>query len=277
MQAETSTTLLRPQQIAEGREELSRLDGILNAPPHIRARISDPRMMRKRRDSLKSELDRFTPRAYARDEVDGAIKELANLEDDIRRGMPSSVEMRRNPPGAVQKHMEWDKKAKAKVLRMKHIGLRLDAGGDLPSNIGYAGEIGNVERLRPLESVRDLPMDGAQIAKTRDFHIGRDGANQVILSDAEIKAVGELDSELASSLALLPADKRAAVKAIVAKLLEPDTKPQVKDRPELKVKRARAMSDYRREKTLANKNGIKTFGRRREEIQADLAARGLAI
>lgn len=260
-----TTNLLKPNQVTELREELAQIEQTLNAPPHIRARISDPRAMQKRRKALRDQLDRFTPRPYRKDELDARIDEMNDLSDFIATGMPSSAEMRRNPAGAVGKHMSWEKRTERAVARYKHVGLRLLATGAVPDHLKHGSDVASVERLRALDTPNDL-QDGAQIPKTTDYHFGHDVGNSVVFSDDEIEAATALDPEIAGQLALLDNDQRAAVKRQIAEMLAGPAAPQEENKP--------SYTDITR---AANKHGIKTFGRKKDEILADLKAAGAEV
>lgn len=270
-----TTNLLRPNQISDAQEELARLDAMVNAPPHLKSRISDPQELRKRQRNLKSELEKYTPRAYAPNERDAAVREFEALEDTIREGMPSSEEMRRNPPGAVGKNISWQKRSGKAVQRYKHIALRLLAGGDVPENLRHAGDIANIERLRPLTTSNQLVMDGAQIPKRTDFHIGTDPASAVIFSDADIALLNQASPELAGQLALLPAETRGHIKASIKEVLAKAMAATVAIAPVPAPKRRPGDSDYNRMKKKAAKAGIKTFGVKQAELKAAMEAQGV--
>jgi hypothetical protein len=263
-----TTNLLKPTQVAEAKEELAGIEATLNAPPHIRSRISDPRQMQKRRQALRGELEQYTPRAYSKSELDAAIKEFNGLADFIREGMPSSVTMRRNPPGAVGSQISWEKRTEKAVLRYKHIALRLLATGAVPDNLKHGNDIGSVERLRPLEDSTDPSMEGAQIPKTTDYHFGADVANSVLFNDAEIAAANELDPEIAGALAIMDSDQRAILKKHIQELL---------NQPGAEPTNAERMASWNNITRAASKAGIKTFGRKREEVLADLTAAGISV
>lgn len=272
--ASDTTNLLRPHQVVEAKEELQQLTATLNAPPHVRSRISDIGQMRQRRDNLSKELEKFTPRAFGTDERDTAIREFRNLESSIRQGMPSSEEMRRNPPGAVGKQIAWDKAKRGDVLRYKNLALRLQAGGDLPPDMKYEADIANIERLRPLTTERQLSMDGAQIPKVTDIHIGADPVGTVLFSDEEEAALADLNPDVAGSLAVLGNDDRAAIKAILARAMSaPETAPaaaEVKaEKPELQNLTFGEMQ------SLAKQNGMSVFGASKSALITWLRARHL--
>jgi hypothetical protein len=254
-----TTNLMKPNQVQEAKEELAHIDATLNAPPHVRARISDPRAMQKRRRALREQLDRYTPRPYARSELDAAIKEFNRLADEIHRDMPSSAEMRRNPAGAVGKHMSWEKRNETNIPCYKHIGLRLLATGAVPDSLKHGGDITNVERLRPLDTPNDL-VDGAQIPKTTDYHFGAEVATSVLFSDEELKAADELDPDIAGALAVMDNEQRAILKRHIQEMLNPVPAASLETASFAEVTRA------------AGRVGVKTFGRKREDIVADLKA-----
>lgn len=268
-----TTNLLRPHQVVEAKEELAQISATLNAPPHIRSRISDPGQMRMRRDNLSRELEKSTPRPFGVDERDAAVREFHQLEDSIREGMPSSEEMRRNPPGAVGKQISWNNAKQAKVMRYKHVALRLHAGGDLPADMKFEGDIANIERLRPLTTPGQLGMDGAQIPKTTDYHLG--SANSVTLSEAEIAAIQQLDPALAKSLALLTPGQREAVKEVIQRVLGDGGSVLTPATPAADAIPTAKSLGYNGMKKLAAKNGIKTFGIKTDDLVASLKAAGL--
>lgn len=214
-----TTDLLRPNQVSEMREEIATLENMLNAPPHIKAQITDRGMMRKRCDRLKKDMEKYTPRAYSEGERDAAVKEFEGLSEAIQSGMPSSEEMRRNPPGAVGKQIDWQKRTKKAVARYKHIAMRLLAGGDTPARLKYAGDAANIELLRPLRTSHDVAMDGAQIPQKTGYHIGADPVGAVVFSDAEVAALRSVRPELADSLAVLDNEKRSAIKDALTRAL----------------------------------------------------------
>jgi hypothetical protein len=221
-EADDTTDLLRPNQIADAREELSRLNEMLNAPPHIRSRISDPGELRKRTRNLTAELEKYSPRPYSASEKDAALREFVEVSAQIQDGMPSSEEMRRNPPGAVGKQIAWQARTKKAVQRFKHIALRLMAGGDVPDSLRNTGDVANIERLRPLKTVNQLAMDGAQIAKKSDIHIGDDPAGTVLFSEAEMALLGEIAPAVVGALGVMDNATRAGIKDMLARAMPAD-------------------------------------------------------
>lgn len=275
---ESTATLYRPHQVEEARDELKRLEGTLDAPPHIRARISDVGEMRRRRDNVRRELAQLTPQAYSANEKDGAVKEYDRLEGEIAVGMLSQEELRRNPPGAVQKHMAWEKRNIKKIMRLKHLGSRLAAGGDLPARVEWEAGATNIERFRPHTTFSQLPMDHAQIPKTRDIHFGDNIAHAVPFTDEEIEIITKTSPLLAAKLALLPVEMRAAIKDLIPKLKK-EFRPvsRAEDGEATVSERRRKLQEhpFTRARLAAQKAGIKTFGRKRIEVINELKDKGI--
>jgi len=99
---------------------------------------------------------------------DQAKKRILELEGKMKNGMLSHEEMRRNPPGAVDQNIWWEKQNKRRVNEWKNLQLALNAG--IPDD--QARDLVNVERLRP--RVSHLNMAGAQIPATTAFSFPSD-------------------------------------------------------------------------------------------------------
>lgn len=272
MQQQVTTNLLRETQVRECREELSRLDGMLNAPPHIRSRV-DVQEAHRRRGRLRRELEAQTPQPYDAREKDAAVRRFHQLGEEIKVGMPSSEVMRRNPPGAVQQHQAWERRNKKKVLERKHIGLRLHATGDLDPVLGEAAI--NIELLRDHSTGRDLAMDGAQIPKTSDFHFGAPRPESVVLSDEQISTLQEVDPELAGQLALMDSETRGKVKAILQKFIAESAEPATPEKPKRVLHPAmQRMTNLR---SLCKANGINSHKMKADDMAAALRAKGIEV
>lgn len=273
--------LLRPTQVRESQEELSRIDAMLNAPPHIRSKISDPRAMASRRHRLKAELEEFTPKPYSTAEKDKAIADFHRLGEEIKVGMPSDEVMRRNPPGAVQQHQAWERRNKAKVLARKHIGLRLATSGDLDDTLGDAAI--NVELLRKRATYHDLPLDGAQIPRTTDYHMPA-MPDSVVLNDADIELLKTIAPNVANALGTLPAEMRSEVKALLAKYRTESVEPAPAAVPAAAPTPAKAkgalnpaMQRVANLRVLCKKHGINSFRMNVEMMTAALKEKGVEV
>lgn len=143
------TNLLRPNQIDEMRGERESLSAALQNP-HVQDKGTVVRQLRK----LEHQLETQTPRPYQGKEIDAAVVREKELREQLLVGMPSQEEMRKSPPGAVGKHMDWEKRNKRKLMEWKAIQLRLNHESKDP-------DIANFERFRPTRST--LNMDNAHI------------------------------------------------------------------------------------------------------------------
>lgn len=142
-------TLLRPHQREEMQSEKSALENKLKNP-YIQDKGAVGSQLRK----LNKQLETQTPVPYKSDEIDAKVKREKELREDLLNGMPSQEEMRKAPPGAIGKHMTWEKSKKAKLMEWKETQLRLNPESDDP-------DIANFERYRPTTS--SLNMANAQI------------------------------------------------------------------------------------------------------------------
>ena len=140
--------LLRPNQVADSKLEEQMLVERLKQPDVDRGAVSG--QLRRLRDQLETQ----TPQEVTGKAEDAMVKETDGLLEKILIGMPSQEEMRKSPPGAVDKHMKWERRNKENITRWKNNRLRLNAGSE-------ETEIANLERFRPRAST--LSMDNAQI------------------------------------------------------------------------------------------------------------------
>lgn len=137
-------TLLRPHQVNEMLSDKENLQHQLNNPL-----IKDKGMVTTQLRKLNHQLETQTPKPYVGKEVDSAVQESERLKEELLQGMPSQEEMRKSPPGAVDKHRTWEKRNKAKLLKWKEIQLRLNAGSD-------ENDVANFERYRPIGSTLNM-------------------------------------------------------------------------------------------------------------------------
>ena len=132
--------LLRPAAVYELGEEIGRLERTLTGSH--RGAIQDPSAMQKQIRNMKRNLAEKAPQPYEADAIDTAAQRAAILREKISEGMLSRVDMRRNPVGAVDRHIKWERANKGRIKEYKHIMLRLNAGTD-------ERDVANIEKLRP--------------------------------------------------------------------------------------------------------------------------------
>jgi len=205
---ERTAPLLKQSQLQEMGQERDRLKQTLHAPPHLRNAIQDASTMFGVLKRLESSLERDTPREYAGAELDKAVRREKELREKIMKGMPTSEEMRRNPPGALDKHMQWEARNKADIGEWKNIRRRMMASGAVESSVSDAS-VANVEMLRP-SGGHQLSMDGAQIPVAKTYY-GLGGRSSTF-TDEELVLLEKVAPRLKEMIALLSADQRDEIK-----------------------------------------------------------------
>lgn len=132
--------LLRPHQVMELTEEANRIDRMLVG--EHRGAVQDANALRKASKRIRKAVDAAAPQPYEGAEKDKMAVRASVLRDKIQEGMLSRVEMRRNPVGAVDRHLAWEKANKGRILEYKHIMLRLNSGTE-------ERNVANIEKFRP--------------------------------------------------------------------------------------------------------------------------------
>lgn len=219
MQPQTANNapLLRPSQVEDFKAEIKRIEEIENAPPFVRNQISDfPRMVGYKRD-LARKLDAEAPRPLRADEMDVSIERERELRQAmIDDGMPTQAEMRRNPPGAVDKQRRWEARNKTRVKEWKNLRLRLAASGALSDCLPDSTDAASIERFRPSHHSGEMNLDVAQI--TGKTFLMPERPNSVVLTDEEIELIRQASPEVADKLALMSGEARAQIKEAVQRI-----------------------------------------------------------
>lgn len=215
---ETNTNHLRFDQLRQKAAQAKDLEAHLNPPRGMERvlQLGNVPAARARLRALKRSLDAGAPQPYAPTERDQAVARRRELEDEIRRGMPTSVEMRRNLPDSVRKHSAWEKRAKAAVWEWKAIGRRLHATEAGNGDMEPSGYEQSVETLRPIGS-EHVDTAGAQIPG-RSFMLPATTVPATVLSDDELAWLGANEPAVAMQLVALDNTQRAELKAIIASM-----------------------------------------------------------
>lgn len=206
------TNLLREHQVKDLQQERDSLTRAMNNP-HIQDKGVVARQLRNANHRLQT----LTPRPFEGSEVDSAAKREKKLREEMILGMPSKEEMRKAPPGAVGKHMEWEKRNKLKLQEWKNIRLRINSGSDDP-------DVANFERYRPDSS--SLNMHNAQI-QGKQYH---GGSSSVVLSDDELQTLQEINPELRDQVPSMSPEERAEVKAKVSYKMSDENRAKARER-----------------------------------------------
>ena len=175
----TIQNLLRPHQVDDIKNERIVLGKNL-ASPHITDKASVSRQLRQ----IDHQLQTQTPKPFEAKELDDAVKREAKLREEMLQGMPSQEEMRKSPPGAVDKHRMWEKRNKTKLMEWKNIMLRLNHDSE-------ERDVANFEKHRPASST--LNMDNAIIQGKSFYFPPGDIQAKNVMSDEDKEQLGLKD------------------------------------------------------------------------------------
>lgn len=191
--------LLRPRQVEEAKSEIKSREDMLKSP-HIEDKGEVMKQLRRMRKTFEEQV----PHHPTSGEEEGRmVARSRELLAEIIPAMCSQEEMRKAPPGAVDKFMmgENSPAIKRKILEWKNLQLRLKPG---------EREAANLERYRPVTNT--LNMDNAFIPG-KQYHLPPVGAAMpVTFNEEQIAAIRALDPALADMLGSLGNAERALVK-----------------------------------------------------------------
>lgn len=210
---ERTAPYLKPSQVEARQEERKHFADMLNAPPHLRRAIQDPAQMMRTLKGIETSLNNDSPKEYATGDKDTIVKREKELLAKITADMPTQAEMRRNPPGALDKHIMWEQRHEGDIAEWKNIRRRMLASGMLPDSLSERSA-SNYEMYRPAGGSGELNMDNAQIPQTRTFY-GL-GGRSTPFTDDELSVLKILAPGIYDKVALMSADQRDEVKAAIA-------------------------------------------------------------
>jgi len=211
----STANLLHPRQVTELKESKERLGGMLSAPPYIRDQLADGGAgVQKQIKGIDKMLEQ-APVPIPPDQIDTAVKTEAELREGWLEGMPTQAEMRRNPPGATDKNMAWQKNTKTKVAQWKNIRRRLHASGISEHRLADEGDVSNIEMFRPRGGSGEMNMDNAQI-EGKNCRLPPPGAGPVaIMNEKDAGILAEINPELLAAMGTLTNEQRAGVLEMV--------------------------------------------------------------
>lgn len=200
---------LRPTLLAQLHDEAKNIDEMLQ---HDRSAFEDVGAARRRRQVIQQQIDAGTPPDTNPEQRSIIAKTERQLRREMMDGMPSQEEMRRNPRGAVSKHLDWERRNKAKLEVWRNCTYTLMKGAT-------NDDIGSFERFRPRTST--LGMHDAAIPKTREMSFPSEQfkANYDLI-DWEKERDLMLDDGL-DPLAEPPEDRAETLIAELAETVEP--------------------------------------------------------
>ena len=195
--------LLRNDQVEEMLGEKESLTKKLNNPS-----IQDKGTVSEQLRRLNTQLETQRPKEYRSDEIDAAVKREEQLRSEFTKDMLSQEEMRKNPSGAVGRHLKWERENGAKIEEWQNIRRRLYVGSDDP-------DIASIERYRPVTST--MSMHDVQIPGKLMFMPPPGVGPATVFSDEQIEMLRTLDPELADKIAMLTNVQRMEVKEVISK------------------------------------------------------------
>lgn len=199
-QAQKVESYLRPGQVQELENEKSR---ITHALKNNKDQIQDVADARKQVRKIDRMLDEQAAPEITGEALDAAVARRDELQAEILKGMPSHEEMRKCPPGAVNKHITWEKRNKDAINEWKNLQLQINRGTD-------DADIANIETLRPSKST--LNMHNSIVEGSTMIGIDT-AAPTTVLTSEDLKLIKErAPAEVSGKLCLMDAEQRAIVK-----------------------------------------------------------------
>lgn len=203
----TKVNYLRPQQERELEHNVAQLEKSIADPQVAKASGVDMGALQQQLRNEKHMLESQRAPTVSGEDLDNLVKTEVRLREELLVGMPSQEEMRRNPPGAVGKHMGWEKRNKLKLIAWKNAQLILNKGTDDP-------DVANFERFRP--TVSTLNIDNAAIPKTTHYHFPDKIEAKNVMSDDDRDAL-LAENERLKALLKEQEDKKEAQRQRMAK------------------------------------------------------------
>lgn len=190
--------LLRNDQVVEMDDEVRVLEKKM-VNPHIEDKGAVAEQLRR----IKTQLETQRPRPYSSAEVDFAMRREAELRAEISQGMLSHEEMRKCPPGAVDRHLKWERANIKKIEEWQNIKRRMHCGDD-------SNESASIEQFRP--TANSMNLDNALIQGKQFFLPPLGAALPVTFSNEQLAVLRSLNPGLADMLGTLSNVDRAQVK-----------------------------------------------------------------
>jgi len=200
---EQTKPFLNHKQESELREDKKMLEKMLspNAPAHVKGAIQDVPEMHRQLRATNQQLKDDSAQAYPVEKIDAAIARENELRKKFTAGMPTQSEMRRNPPGAVDKHIQWEDRNKKAILEWKNICRRLQASDvDMGGNRSCA----NIEKYRTFGGVNEGNLEGGQINPTQ-YYLPPEIEIKNVMSDEDKIARGITPDDMKAVIAQMEA------------------------------------------------------------------------
>jgi hypothetical protein len=129
----------------EDREtQVNRMKAQLRQPAWVNDALggNSPQTLAKGIRAIEDDLEENSPPQLSAPTRDALLKRQRELREKIKDGMLTHEEMRRNPPGAVDRHRRWEKQNTDRILEYKNVCRALEPDSD-------AKDLASVEVFRP--------------------------------------------------------------------------------------------------------------------------------
>ena len=134
---------MTPQQRERIKEDIAHMKAAVQT-----GRLQFTQHMKEQIRRQEAMLQDGTPPELTPEQRDVATTRVKTLNEEIKAGMPTEREMNKKVADTLDRHMEWEKANKEKVLERKKLLRMIDPENDLPN---YA----NIEKIRPYERLDD--------------------------------------------------------------------------------------------------------------------------
>lgn len=157
----------------------------------------EKKLLRDAAVRTREDIARQSPPPLSRIDEDRAAKRVKQLEEQISKEMLSDEEMRRNPVGAVDHHIRWERGNKAAIKEWKALQIALHPGMG-----GADKDLCNVERLRRRTNP-NRNYDDAQIPRSTLYsmppdtqQLGDKAGWPYIVRDSDERIMEEKDTQI---------------------------------------------------------------------------------
>ena len=125
-------------------QQVNRMKAQLRQPTWVNDALggNSPQTLAKGIRSLEDDLEENSPPKLESTTRDALAMRQRELREKIKEGMLTHEEMRRNPPGAVDRHRKWEKQNTDRILEYKNVCRALEPDSD-------AKDLASLEVFRP--------------------------------------------------------------------------------------------------------------------------------
>ena len=142
--AQKAKRILTKNERDDRETQVARMKGQLRQPTWVNDALGGnaPQQLSKTIRSIEDDLEENSPPQVDAPTRDALVMRQRELREKIKEGMLTHEEMRRNPPGAVDRHRKWEKQNTDRILEYKNIWRTLEPESD-------AKDLASIEVFRP--------------------------------------------------------------------------------------------------------------------------------